>query len=170
MLFQTMNSDALHRAALLMLGTEGADALAKSYQAFAHAMQAAYNEGRLDGVQSENDRAEGLIDEAFDEGFEQGSKFTQLELQASFEVAEADAVQSIDESFDDGYLEGVADARRIPVFADDRVQAILNDRADEAFEALGSLESYAEDAVEEDTFFDEYYGVYEEDEAVIDEA
>jgi hypothetical protein len=135
MLFQTMNSDALHRSALLMLGADGAEALAKTYQAFSNAMQAAYNQGHLAGVMDENDRAEGLIDDAFDEGFEQGTKFAQLEAA----VDEDDTLQAIDESFDDGYLEGVDDARRIPAFADDRVQAILNDRADEAFEALGAL-------------------------------
>jgi hypothetical protein len=45
-------------------------------------------------------------------------------------------MQSIDESFDDGYLEGVDDARRRPAFADSHVQDILNDRADEHFESL----------------------------------
>jgi hypothetical protein len=49
-------------------------------------------------------------------------------------------MQSIDESFDDGYLEGVDDARRRPAFADSHVQDILNDRADEAFEALGDAD------------------------------
>jgi flagellar biosynthesis/type III secretory pathway protein FliH len=160
MIFQTMNVEALARATTLLFGAAETEIVAKTYQAFAAAMQNAYETGRIDGVHAENDRAEGLIDEAFDEGFEQGARFTKLEMQLDAELAEADAEQSIDESFDDGYLEGVADARRIPAFADDRVQQIINDRADEAYEALEAIEddtSYytARDALDAEQVQDE---------------
>lgn len=132
---EVMNLDALAAATTLLFGREETAIVAKTYHAFAAAMGAAFEEGRRVGVLQENDRAEGLIDAAFDEGFEAGAKFAQLEAA----VAEEDATQAIDESFDDGYLDGVDDARRRPAFADDRVQQIINDRADEAFEALEYL-------------------------------
>lgn len=146
MLFQTMNSDALHRTAVLMLGTDGAEALAKTYQAFASAMQNAYNQGHLAGTMEAAEENEERVDEAFDEGFEQGSMFAELE-------AQADTEQALDEVFDDGYLEGVDDARRVPALADDRVQAIINDRADEAFEALEDM--FAEDDSDDEQVQDE---------------
>lgn len=158
MLFQTMNADALYAATTLLFGKEQTEVVAKTYQAFAAAMQNTFNQGYLAGAMEAEERAGVQIDEAFDEGFEQGAKFAQLEAALESEAADADAEQAIDESFDDGYLEGVDDARRLPAFADDRVQQIINDRADEAFESLGVALAEPEDAVD---YEDDYCGMCE---------
>jgi hypothetical protein len=48
----------------------------------------------------------------------------------------SDAEEARSEAYDDGYLHGVQDARANPALADENVQDIINDRADEHFEAL----------------------------------
>ncbi|MGY3589330.1 hypothetical protein [Bradyrhizobium sp. USDA 4350] len=149
MQFQNMNIDALAHATQLLVGADATVVIAKTYHAFNIAMQTSFEQGRKAGYELANEDVEDRLDNAFDEGFEQGSAFQKLEDAIALAALQDDAEQAIEETFDDGYLEGVSDARRLPKFADDTVQRIINDRADEAFEALEDLTADDEGLIDE---------------------
>jgi hypothetical protein len=118
MFTQEVNVDAMFRATALMFGDQAAMILAKLADTIDQAQQAAYELGVLKGQEN----LEAACDASFDNGFENGA-------------AEA-GTNDITEAYDDGYMEGVRDARANPGLADTIVQDIINDRADEFFEAL----------------------------------
>jgi hypothetical protein len=96
-------------------------------------VERAMREGYELGLMQGQENIEVYTAKAFDHGYEKGAE-----------------VSGNDERWDDGYLAGVDDARSRPGIADSLVQDILNDRADEFFEALG------------DAYFDDG-GPYNED-------
>jgi hypothetical protein len=118
MLFQEMNIDALKRTLDLMLGPQGSEVVAIAYQGVAAAMQAAYNEGYLTGEENGIDLATGWAREGAEEALEAASH-------EGFD-------QGHDHGYDEGYVNGVADARARPAIADETVQDIINDAAENA--------------------------------------
>jgi hypothetical protein len=92
------------------------------------AFYAGYELGKLEAEENVEER----LDNAFDEGFEQGAAFQELE-------DEEDTERTANECFDDGYLEGVNDARNHSYFADEEVQRILNSRAGAHYDQLELL-------------------------------
>jgi hypothetical protein len=132
MFTQEVNVDAMYRATTLLFGDQAAMILAKLADTIDRAQQDAYAVGVLDG----HDNREAACDAAFDAGWEHGE-------------AEGRGVSDANASlaFDEGYLQGVQDARVSPTYADLNVQDIINDRADEHFETL--LEEYDADNVQD---------------------
>jgi hypothetical protein len=92
--------------------------LAKLADTIDQAQQAAYELGVLKGQEN----LEAACDASFDNGWEA----------AGLVEAETKGTQA----WEDGYLDGVQDARANPTLADVMVQDIINDRADEFYEAI----------------------------------
>jgi hypothetical protein len=115
MFTQEANVEAVYRASELMFGKDASMILAKLADVIDQAMKDGYEQGLMDGLEN----VEASMDDAFDNGFEKGAD-----------------VSGNTDKWDDGYLAGVDDARSRPGVADSLVQDILNDRADEAFEAI----------------------------------
>jgi hypothetical protein len=138
MQFKTMNIDALHKAAELAVGTQGAEVIAKLYLVIDHAMQTAYNEGHLHGSEEVNEASEILQGIAYDEGYAEGS--------------EAFNDDAINDAFDNGYLDGVRDQEK--GIAQPLVEAIMAERAaqaaaeayDDAFNETPQVHEHAEGA------------------------
>jgi hypothetical protein len=118
MFTQEVNVDAMFRATALMFGDQAAMILAKLADTIDQAQQAAYELGVLKGQEN----LEAACDASFDSGWEASG------------IASTEAHST--QAWEDGYLDGVHDARANPTLADEMVQNIINDRADECFEAL----------------------------------
>jgi hypothetical protein len=121
MFTQEVNVDAMHRATALLFGDQAAMILAKLADTIDQAQQAAYELGVLKGQEN----LEAACDASFDNGWEA----------SGIAAAEAHSTQA----WEDGYLDGVQDARANPTLADVMVQDIINDRADEFYEAQADL-------------------------------
>jgi flagellar biosynthesis/type III secretory pathway protein FliH len=118
MFTQEVNVEAMYRAIGLMFGDQAAMILAKLADVIDKAMVDGYEQGLMDG----QEKFEAACDASFDNGFENGA-------------AEA-GTNDITEAYDDGYMEGVRDARANPGLADTIVQDIISVRAEEHFDAL----------------------------------
>jgi hypothetical protein len=70
------------------------------------------------------------LEAACDASFDAGWQFGELKARCRAEVDVNDAEAS--GAYDDGYLDGVDHARRRPDLADEMVQDIINDAADES--------------------------------------
>lgn len=127
---QPVNVEALRRAAEAIVGPQVTDTILRTYQAIDQAMFAGYQLGQEDATESVDER----LDDAFDAGYAAAEQ--DYELDAS--DAEADDAQGnlFDYAYDEGYVSGVADARARPTIADRNVQDIINDGAEEHYEAL----------------------------------
>jgi hypothetical protein len=115
----------MFRATALMFGDQAAMILAKLADTIDQAQQAAYELGLQKGQEN--------LEAACDASFDSGWQFGEAEGTGAG-LADVDAQAS--EAYDEGYLDGVDHARRRPDLADEMVQDIINDRADEFFEAL----------------------------------
>ena len=115
-MLQTVNVTALEKAAVAIVGTQAFAVITSLYQMLDQAIKDGYELGRIDAEQNVEER----LDAAFDNGFEQGSEFL------------ADAEANEQQAYDEGYLEGVSDARARPDVADDTVAAIISDLTQEA--------------------------------------
>jgi hypothetical protein len=125
MLTQEVNVEAMYLAQKLLLGEDTTMMIAQLADAIDVAMKRGYDLGRYEAEQNIEDR----LDNAFDEGFEQGASYQEL-------VDDEDNEQTAAECFDDGYLEGVDDTLNRTLFAASEVQRIINARAEEFFTAL----------------------------------
>ena len=83
------------------------------------------------GLQKGLENLEAALDASFDSGFEYGAH----EGAGGFEGERNPSEAS---SYDDGYLQGVQDARSSPTLADLTVQDILAVRAEDHYERLGA--------------------------------
>jgi hypothetical protein len=130
MFTQEVNVDAMYRATTLLFGDQAALILAKLADTIDRAQQDAFAAGLAEGQENLHVAADAAFDAGYAEGYAWGS--AEGVMQA---IDEGDAVDS-EALYDDGYLDGVRDARANPALADETVQDIINDRADEHFEAL----------------------------------
>lgn len=115
---KVVNVAALQTAAEALVGPQVTNGIMQLYQFIDRAMKDGYELGMLDAEKNIEDR----ISAAFDNGFEHGY---------------ADAQDNSEEvvcarSWDEGYLEGVGDARARPVIADSTVVDIINTMTAEA--------------------------------------
>jgi hypothetical protein len=108
MFLETVNTRALVQASEALVGPQVTGGILKLYQLIDRAMKEGYDLGKLDAEQNVEQR----IDAAFDNGFEQG--------QASQGSSEWGV------GYDQGYLDGVGDARGRPAQADTNVIEIIN--------------------------------------------
>lgn len=111
MITQEVNTIALATAAEFVVGREVANKISELYQIIDKAMFAGYELGRLSGEQNLDD----ACNVAFDHGFMSGH------------AQNSDAERA--EGYDEGYLDGVGDARAHPALADATVSDIINDMA-----------------------------------------
>jgi hypothetical protein len=118
MFTQEVNVDAMFRATALMFGDQAAMILAKLADTIDQAQQAAYELG----LQKGQENLEAACDASFDNGWDAAG------------LAEAETMGT--QAWEDGYLDGVQDARANPTLTDVMVQDIINDRADEFYEAI----------------------------------
>jgi flagellar biosynthesis/type III secretory pathway protein FliH len=132
MFTQEVNVDAMYRATTLLFGDQAALILAKLADTIDRAQQDAYEAGKNEGLMGLHDATETSFDVGYTSGYDQG--FAEATMMAMGDSSDAEEARS--EAYDDGYLHGVQDARANPALADENVQDIINDRADEHFEAL----------------------------------
>jgi hypothetical protein len=124
MQFQSINTDALSRVLTAIHGEEATAAIGAVYKITADAMQAAFNMGRTVGTEEAQAmaqldaeaRIEERLDNTFDNGFAEGK------------------AQAEDGDYNEGYMDGVRDARATPSLADNNVQSIINEGAAEYFD------------------------------------
>lgn len=107
------NSEALYRALVVVSGEEGAQLSLKVYQALDKAMAFAYGEGFNDASADKEAEMSRVCTNGYDTGV----------MDASADHAELNEDQ-LQFEFDEGYLEGVHDARVDPAEAD-RYVALL---------------------------------------------
>jgi hypothetical protein len=130
MFTQEVNVDAMYRATTLLFGDQAAMILAKVADTIDRAQQDAYAAGLAAGQEN----LEAACDASFDAGWQFGEAEGRLE-------AEGDIEAEIAASGDEGYIEGVRDARANPAFADEVVQEILTNLAAEHYEALDEYDA-----------------------------
>jgi hypothetical protein len=116
MILNTVNSTALGLAADLVVGRKAAEAIAAAYKVIDQAQRDAYDLGLQQG-QKQQDEA---LSSAFDNGWDEAVEY--------YSLTEAD----IERAGDEGYIQGVADARARPSVADDNVVTIINELTQEA--------------------------------------
>jgi hypothetical protein len=104
-----VNSEALSRALVAVVGEQTATAVTQAYQAIDAAMNYGFQQGLAKGEEQRKQAAEeyvAALGRAENEGFNAG----------------ADGKQDAEQvAFDDGYIEGATDARTRPEEADDYI-------------------------------------------------
>jgi hypothetical protein len=120
---QTVNGKALNDAINLMFGPELTAVVGKLYFALDASMKAGYELG----LQKGQENLEAACDASFDTGHTEGYGQGRGE-------AEVDITEIGSEAYDNGYLQGVSDARVNPALADEVVQDIINVRAEEFYD------------------------------------
>jgi hypothetical protein len=130
MFTQEVNVEAMYRATTLLFGDQASMILAKLADVIDKAMVDGYELGLQEGRAG----LEAACDASFDAGWQFGEAEGALEAAAGDEEEQAEA-------YDDGYLQGVQDARANPTLADETVQEIISLRAEEHFEAVIDIES-----------------------------
>jgi hypothetical protein len=122
---QTVNGKALNDAINLMFGPELTAVVGKLYFAIDASMKAGYELG----LQKGQENLEAACDASFDSGWQNAEE--QCRAEAAVDINEAGS-----DAYDNGYLQGVSDARGNPKIADEVVQDIISVRAEEHFDAL----------------------------------
>jgi hypothetical protein len=133
-MLQVVNTEALSRAAVALVGPQMTDAIAQLYAVIDQAMKDGYELGKLEATEG----VEKALDNAFDEGWKYGEAEGKLEALADIEAIACS-------EWDEGYLAGVSDARGRPSMADQNVSEILSDAAQHAIN--GEVETPSDGAI-----------------------
>lgn len=148
MFLENVNTLALVRASEAIVGPQVTAGIGQLYRIIDQAMKDGYELGTIDAQQGVEER----LDAAFDAGFDSGHAFGYSDgyLEASGPEGRA---------YDEGYLDGVQDARARPAVADDNVQDIINLIMSEAFSQEFDGEAKENKSVEgadwDDRFWDD---------------
>jgi hypothetical protein len=164
-----VNNEALSRALVAVSGQENAELILKAYKAIEEAMTFGYQQGTADAKADKESRASEVLQEAvqkhdaiYNEGYNNGLADTrgQFDAIASKSYDEGyDAGREFSETwkrdeqalfYDDGYVDGVSDARMCPEEADRYVAQLCaeDEDEDEAWDALD--EAFEAEAERED--------------------
>jgi hypothetical protein len=117
----------MFRATALMFGDQAAMILAKLADTIDQAQQAAYELGLQKGQENLEAACDASFDNGYSAGYDQGQG--EAELQANVDISESGS-----EAYDNGYLQGVQDARAMPGLADENAQDIIIARAEEFYD------------------------------------
>jgi len=121
-MFQNVNVVALERATDILVGPQVREMITNLYQVIDQAM--------YQGHQMAQQDIQVKLDEAFRDGVEDGRT-----------IGYADALFECND-WNDGYLAGVRDARAQPAIADETVEAIMAEQAQDAAEDLYDDDDY----------------------------
>jgi hypothetical protein len=113
-MLQVLNVEALSRASVAFVGEEMTRKILALYSIIDKATHDGYQLGLYEAEQG----IEARLDAAFDNGWELGH-----------DEGEAEGIAERGPAWDEGYIEGVTDARRWPAIADETVAQIISESA-----------------------------------------
>jgi hypothetical protein len=137
-MLQEVNVEALGRAAEALVGPQATAAIFAVYKLIDQAMFDGYTLGRIDAERNVEERLDAAFDNGFEEGFAEGYFTTE---------------ESISSKWDEGYLEGVGDARARPAIADETVADIISDLTQNAINGEFDIDNVTDSGDEDDYFW-----------------
>lgn len=118
MFLETVNTRALVKASEALVGPQVTGGILRLYQIIDQSMRDGYDLGKLDAEKNVEERIDRAFDNGFSNGYENGQAHGDPEREGR--------------SYDEGYLDGVGDARARPALADTNVTEIINLLSSEA--------------------------------------